>query len=126
MIIGRVTKDPAEVRRWVADFRSWLDDGEIVESISEPEIELLPAAWAGPWPASPRPPEVATLPDDPTPITVVSYEVTEDGSYTQVFYEGGTDGNRYKLSLLATGSSGRSKLIELEVQATTSSAELLG
>ena len=48
MIIGRVAKNPDEVRRWIADFATWADDGEVIETITEPEVELLPAAWSGP------------------------------------------------------------------------------
>ena len=42
-----------------------------------------------------------------------------------VFYEAGTDGNRYIVSYTATGSSGRTKFVAIEVQATESSVELL-
>lgn len=125
MIIGRVSKHPNEVRRWVADFGAWLDDGEVIESITTPDVELLPAAWAGPWPAAPEPQQVAELPDDATPLTVVSSEVATEGRYVTVFYQAGTDGNRYLLSYVATGSSGRTKFVAIEVQATESSVELL-
>lgn len=125
MIIGRVAKHPDEVRRWIADFGEWLDDGEVIESIADLDVELLPASWAGPWPAAPEPQQVATLPEDPTPLATVSSEVAEDGRYVTVFFDGGTDGNRYLLSYLATGSSGRTKFVSIEVQATESSVELL-
>lgn len=125
MIIGRVAKHPDEVRRWIADFGEWLDDGEVVESITTPEVDLLPAAWSGPWPAAPEPQQIALLPDDPTPLATVSSEVAAEGRYVTVFYDGGTDGNRYVLSYTATGSSGRTKVVAIEVQATASSVELL-
>ncbi len=126
MIIGRVAKHPDEVRRWIADFAEWSDDGEVIESITTPAMELLPAAWSGPWPAAPEPTNVTTeLPDDPTPLEVLSSEVSTEGRYVTVFYEAGTDGNRYLLSYTATGSSGRTKRVAIEVQATASSVELL-
>ena len=125
MIIGRVTKHPTEVRRWIADFAQWADDGEIIESLTTPEEELLPAAWVGPWPAVPEPAQIAELPDDPTPLVVVSSEVSTEGRYVTVFYEDGTDGNRYVLSYVATGSSGRTAHVAIEIQATSSSVELL-
>lgn len=125
MIIGRVTKNPDEVRRWIADFAAWADDGEIIESITDPEVELLPAAWSCPWPAAPEPTHVATLPEDATPLEVLSSEISTEGRYVTVFYEAGTDGNRYLLSYIATGSSGRTVKVAIEVQATESSVELL-
>jgi len=125
MIIGRVAKHPAEVRRWIADFGEWLDDGEVIESIDDLDVELLPATWTGPWPAAPEPQQVATLPDDPTPLATLSSEVSTEGRYVTVFYEAGTDGNRYIVSYTATGSSGRTKVVAIEVQATESSVELL-
>lgn len=125
MIIGRVAKHPTEVRRWIADFATWADDGEVIESITDPEIELLPAAWSGPWPAAPEPQQVAELPDDDTPLVVLSSEISTEGRYVTVFYEAGTDGNRYVLSYVATGASGRTAHVAIEVQATESSVQVL-
>ena len=56
---------------------------------------------------------------------MLSSEISAEGRYVTVFYEAGTDGNRYLLSYIATGSSGRTVKVAIEVQATESSVELL-
>lgn len=112
MIVGRLTKDQADVRRVTVDFTQWLDAGETVVSATVPVIDVRQqASWSdGPYIANP-PPVVS----DTTPLTLLSEAVVNGNTGVQLFLQAGTPSLTYVVSFIATGGSGRQKEIDILV-----------
>lgn len=126
MKIAHITKDSADVRRFTVDFLNdeagpWLDDGEVISSITTPAITIEQyATWQYGSYVSPP----ITTPTDTTPLVIVSAGiiaptlngVSQGNVQVQIFVGVGTPGLTYKVTFVATGStSGRQKQISVLV-----------
>lgn len=113
MLVGRLTKDSADLRRVTVDFTDWLDVNETISAVTAPVIvvEMNAVFQIGAWSATPLPPPV-----DSTPMIVVSTTVVDNGLMVQIMLDIGTPGLTYKVTFLATGSSSaREKQIDFFV-----------
>lgn len=121
MLVGRVTKDNADVRRVTVSFVDWLDANEVVQSFTTPviAIEQQQVFQNGMWTTTPSP-----TPTDTTPLTVSSSgivsvtcdDVTTGAAGVVLFLNAGTVGLTYKVTFTVTGStSGRTKQVDVLV-----------
>lgn len=128
MLVGRAQKAPSESTRVTVDFISlgYLDPNETITSLTTPVVALQADAWPGPWPQSldltQNPP---VLPVDLTPLVVASQIITGTGTLVVLFLRAGTDGNAYSVTFVATGTSGRTKEVRVDVTVRTSSTRAL-
>jgi hypothetical protein len=115
MLIGRMQMETTDIRRCTVDFgKSWLDPGEQLTGTTAPLVELMGAWVPGPYPSYPDnvvPNPV--LPEDPTPLELENWIVLPDKKKLQMFLAEGTPGNFYRVSFVATGSSGRAQTVEI-------------
>lgn len=98
MILGRFTKQPAEVLDYDIDFSEFLSDGDTLVGSGNPPI--------------PTPLSVAV--DDPS-ITLGPTWLLNDTTVKQ-WLSGGDNGKRYKITLTVTSSAGRVKQVEFVVR----------
>ncbi len=117
MLVGRLTKDSAELRRVTVDYftNGWLDTGETISAVSTPVVVVEITAGIvldrGYEVISPAPPLV-----DVTPLVVQSIYIVSQGQFVQLMLGLGTPGITYKVTFLATGAtSGRIKQVDLLV-----------
>lgn len=113
MMTGRITKDSSELRRVTVDFTQWVDDLEVIASITTAVIVVEQnATWQnGAWTNTPPPPVT-----DTTPLTLVSSTITDAGLQVRLMLGVGTPGLTYKVTFDATGSvSGRVKQVDMLV-----------
>jgi hypothetical protein len=115
MLVGRLTKDSADVRRAVVDFitLNWLDLNETIASINTPVIVVEQQQVLN----FPQPPVFPLpAPVDTTPLTLVSSIILSGNQKVQLLLGVGTPGLTYKVTFVATGSSsGRQKQIDILV-----------
>ncbi len=118
MIVGRINKDSAEIRRITVDFAadqagSWLDPGEVIGSFSTPVIVVQQLAV---WNCGVPMLGVAALPADTTPLQLINSAISTDGTQVGFLIGSGTPGLTYKFTFVAAGSlSGRTKQIDIIV-----------
>ena len=115
MLVGRITKDSADVRRVTVDFiaNNWLDTNEQLASITTPTIVVEQnASWQlGQYVTTPPPP-----PADTTPLTLVNSFLVTGNQLVQLMLSSGTPGLTYKVTFVATAAtSQRQKQIDLLV-----------
>ena len=91
MIIGRLTKQPRERKRYVVDYSSFLSTGEILSSVPLPTV--TPAGGTI---------QVDTIIIDPVTFDSFSFDV-----------EDGLDGEEYKIEFLAETNLTRIKEDEI-------------
>lgn len=118
MLVGRVAKDTAEMSRYVVDLSDWLDDGEVIGSLSRFSLIAadgvpLATAWQTDYPFDPT--AVDDLPADATPLILVGSSIL-GGTQASVIVGAGTPGLTYIVSYIATGStSGRQREVDFHV-----------
>lgn len=114
MLVGRSPKDSATIRRVTVDFitNGWLDTGETILSVTTPVVVVEQiAVWQnGTLATVPFP-----LPPDTTPLAVNSIAIVSSSQKVQLMLGLGTPGLTYKVTFVATGSSGRVEQIDLIV-----------
>lgn len=113
MLTGRLTKDSADHTRVTVDFTNWLDQNEVITSVSTPTVVTEQAAvWQyGPYTPQPPPPIA-----DTTPVLVANSFIVAAGLMVQLILTSGTPGITDKITFVATGSSSfRQKQIDLIV-----------
>ena len=98
MILGKFTKQPAETLDYDIDFSEFLSDGDTLVSTGDPP--------------APSPLDVVVAPSGLTlgPTLVI------DGLVIKQWVSGGTDGQKYKITLTATSNAGRVKQVEFTVR----------
>lgn len=98
MILGKFTKQPAETLDYDIDFSEFLSDGDTLVSTGDPPV--------------PSPLDVVVAPSGLTlgPTLVI------DGLVIKQWVSGGTDGQKYKITLTATSNAGRVKQVEFTVR----------
>lgn len=99
MILGRFTKQPAEVLDYDIDFSEFLSDGDTLAATADD-------------PPVPNPLSVTV--DDPS-ITLGPTWLLNAYTVKQ-WLSGGTDGLRYKITLTVTSNAGRVKQVEFVVR----------
>jgi hypothetical protein len=125
-LVGRITKHPLDRARYTVDFTDWLDPVEILSGLSDMRVTLLASSWPGPWPPSYPPSQPPVIPPpDPTPLIIHSIYILSDNLQTQVFVDYGSDGNTYSVEFLATGTSGRTINVRVDVSARINTARAL-
>jgi hypothetical protein len=98
MIIGKFTKQPAEVLDYDIDFSEFLADGDTLLSTGDPAV--------------PSPLDVAV-----TPIGLTLGPTFVLGGVTlKQWLSGGTDGIKYKVTVTATSNAGRVKQVEFVIK----------
>ena len=113
MIVGRLVKDSAELRRVTIDFSLWLDATEQVSATTTPAIivEQLATWQQGAWVSTPPPPVT-----DTTPLSLASSVIAAGGSQVMLMLGAGTPGLTYKVTFVATGGiSGRQAQVDFTV-----------
>jgi hypothetical protein len=111
MIVGRRNKETADIIRHTIDFTDWLDSGETIDTVIDNDIAVGTTGWS----SSPFP---QPAPYDPSPMAIRSTTVVGSSKQVQVFLTSGTPGNVYTMTLKVLGTSGREKVVELEIQVT--------
>lgn len=98
MILGKFTKQPAETLDFDIDFSEFLSDGDSLVVVGDPPV--------------PSPLDVVVSPVGLTlgPTIVVN------GLVIKQWVSGGTDGQKYKITLTATSNAGRIKQVEFIVR----------
>lgn len=118
MIVGRTTKDSATIRRVTVDFTTngWLDTGETISGVTTPVVVVeQQAVWYnGALSTTPIPPPV-----DSAPLVVNSITIIGSSTMVQLMLGVGTPGLTYKVTFVATGTSGREEQIDLLVMVRT-------
>lgn len=109
MIVGRRNKETADIIRHTIDFTDWLDSGETIDTVIDNSISVGTSGWS----SSPFP---QLSPYDPSPMAIRSTTVVGSNKEVQVFLTSGTPGNVYTMQLKVLGTSGREKVVELEIQ----------
>lgn len=84
MRLGKFTKAPAEKKRYTADYKNWLDTGELLSGVV---YAVTPTGG----------------------VTVPSSSIVGDGLIAAFFVDGGADGIDYTVKLTATTSGGQIK-----------------
>lgn len=118
MSIPRITKQTAEVARFVADLSDWLDEDEVIGSLTRFSLQTAPTvpiatAWQVDYPFDPTADDSA--PDDDTPLILTGSSIP-GGTQASLLLGAGTPGLNYVVSCIATGStSGRQKEIDFYV-----------
>lgn len=112
MLVGRLTKDSADLRRATVDFitNNWLDSGETITSITTPAIVVEQNAVVNFPPGQAFP-----APVDSTPLTLASSAIVSSSQKVKLMLSVGTPGLTYKVTFVATGTSGRHKQVDLLV-----------
>lgn len=114
MLIGRITKDSAAVRRVIVDFvtNGWLDALETIASKTAPTVvvEQLAVWQNGVLATVPFPP-----PSDTTPLVVNSSVLISTNQKVQLMLGAGTPGLTYKVTFTVTGTSGRTEQVDILV-----------
>lgn len=98
MLLGKFQKQPAETLDYDIDFSEFLSDGDTLVAAGDPPV--------------PDPLNVTVTPAGLTlgPTVVVNTNVIKQ------WVSGGTDGQRYKITLTATSNAGRVKQVEFTVR----------
>lgn len=98
MLIGKFTKQPAETLDYDIDFSEFLSDGDTLVTTGNPPV--------------PDPLNVVISPSGMTagPTLVL------DGTTIKQWLSGGTDGQKYKITITATSNAGRVKQVEFTVR----------
>ena len=99
MSLGTFNKQPAETLDYDIDFSQILDDGDLLASIGDP--------------ATPLPLSVVSA---PVGLSLGPTFVIGDGKVIKQWLSGGTNRQRYKITLTVTTNSGRVKQVEFEVR----------
>jgi hypothetical protein len=117
-IVVTVAKDTAEVTRLLADMSGWLDDGEVIGSLTRFSLmvnELVPlaTAWQVDYPFDPTTVESPIV--DTSPLIMTGASIL-GGTQASILVGSGTPGVSYIVSCIATGSSsGRQKELDFYV-----------
>lgn len=98
MILGKFTKQPAETLDFDIDFSEFLSDGDSLVTVGDPPV--------------PSPLDVVVSPVGLT----LGLTIVVGGSVIKQWVSGGTDGQKYKITLTATSNAGRVKQVEFIVR----------
>lgn len=98
MMLGKFVKQPAETLDYDIDFAEFLSDGDTLVSAGDPPV--------------PSPLNVVV---SPTGLTL-GPTLVRDGTIVKQWLSGGTDGQKYKITLTVTSNAGRVKQIEFIVR----------
>ena len=98
MLLGKFQKQPAETLDYDIDFTEFLSDGDTLVTSGNPPV--------------PSPLNVTVSPSGLTlgPTLVIGNSIVKQ------WVSGGTDGQRYKITLTATSNAGRVKQVEFTVR----------
>jgi hypothetical protein len=104
---GPITKENLDVTLLTFDFTCWLNTGESIGGISQPQIKLegkvpIPP-WQNDYPLDNT--SVTQPPGDFYPLTVQSAAIAFSASQVQVRVSAGTPGLNYVVSVVATSSA---------------------
>jgi hypothetical protein len=86
MILDKKEKQPVEIKDYPIDYREWL--GEVNDTISDSEASI----------------ECMTDPED---ATLLIHNIAISPTGVSVWLSGGTDGQKYKVSVNVTTAAGR-------------------
>lgn len=98
MLIGKFTKQPVEVLDYDIDFSEFLSDGDTLVTIGDPPV--------------PSPLNVTVSPSGLT----LGLTVVRDSKVIKQWVSGGTDGQKYKITITATSNAGRVVQVEFIVR----------
>lgn len=98
MLLGKFVKQPAETLDYDIDFSEFLSDGDTLVTTGDPAV--------------PAPLDVVVTPSGLLlgPTLVLGQAVIKQWVY------GGTDGQKYKITITATSNAGRVKQVEFIVR----------
>lgn len=92
-VLGKDTKQPAEVLDWDVDLGDWMRPGDTIDIVT-PSVRVLSG-------------------DDVTPLAVD--QVQNTATLSKVWLSGGTDGCRYRVQLRVETVQGRAKEAEFDI-----------
>jgi hypothetical protein len=104
---GPITKENLDVTLLVFDFTCWLNTGEAIGAISQPQIRLEGKVPIPPW-QNDYPLDNTTVtqpPADTYPLMIQSAAIALSASQVQVRVSAGTPGLNYVVSVIATSSA---------------------
>ena len=91
MWLGKITKQPAEVQNYYVRYVDYLQEGEVIASVT-------------------------AAVDVPSELTLIGPVVLADNVALEFWLEGGLDGTTYKLEITATTNYGNVKQDEIKVK----------
>jgi hypothetical protein len=98
MILGKFVKQPAEILDFDIDFSEFLSDGDSLVVTGDPPV--------------PSPLDVTVTPAGLT----LGATLVRDGLVIKQWVSGGTNGQKYKITITATSNAGRVKQVEFTVR----------
>lgn len=98
MLLGKFTKQPAETLDFDIDFSEFFSDGDTLVFAGDPPV--------------PVPLDVTVTPSG----LDLGPTIVRDGTVIKQWVSGGTDGQKYKITITATSNGGRVKQVEFIVR----------
>jgi len=98
MLLGKFVKQPAETLDFDIDFAEFLSDGDTLVTAGDP-----PA------------PDPLSVVVSPAGLTL-GLTLVRNGTIIKQWVSGGTDGQKYKITITATSNAGRVKQVEFIVR----------
>jgi len=99
MLLGKFQKQPAETLDFDIDFSEFLSDGDSLQTTGNPAV--------------PDPLDVVV---SPTGSLTLGPTLVRDGLIIKQWVSGGTDGQKYKITITARSNAGRVKQVEFSVR----------